>query len=80
MSKPAAPLPIAVSKWKLNTSLETKLALRPVSLRNLRERAKFKIQEGIVRGFRDYLLSQGLHGDPHPQDRGPGRGGRLQCF
>ena len=53
LSKPAAPLPIAVSKWKLNTSLETKLALRPVSLRNLRERAKFKIQEGIVRGFRD---------------------------
>ena len=58
LSQPAAPLPIAVSKWKLNTSLETKLALRPVSLRNLRERAKFKIQEGIVRGFRDYLLGQ----------------------
>lgn len=60
LSQPAAPLPIAVSKWKLNTSLETKLALRPVSLRNLRERAKFKIQEGIVRGFRDYLLGQGF--------------------
>ncbi|HJB06986.1 MAG TPA: aspartate--tRNA(Asn) ligase, partial [Candidatus Enterocloster faecavium] len=31
-----------------------------VSLRNMRERAKFKIQEGIVRGFRDYLHSQGF--------------------
>ncbi len=60
LSTPAAPMPIAVSKWKLNTSLETKLALRPVSLRNVRERAKFKIQEGIVRGFRDYLSSQGF--------------------
>lgn len=60
LSQPAEPLPIPVSKWKLNTSLETKLALRPVSLRNLRERAKFKIQEGIVRGFRDYLFSQGF--------------------
>ena len=60
LSKPAAPLPIPVSKWKLNTSLETKLALRPVSLRNVRERAKFKIQEGIVRGFREYLFSQGF--------------------
>lgn len=60
LSQPAAPLPIPVSKWKLNTSLETKLALRPVSLRNLRERAKFKIQEGIVRGFRQYLFGQGF--------------------
>ena len=60
LSQPAEPLPIAVSKWKLNTSLETKLSLRPISLRNVRERAKFKIQEGIVRGFRDYLLSQGF--------------------
>lgn len=60
LSTPVAPMPIAVSKWKLNTSLETKLALRPVSLRNVRERAKFKIQEGIVRGFRDYLSSQGF--------------------
>ena len=60
LSKPAAPMPIAVSKWKLNTSLETKLALRPVSLRNVRERAKFKLQEGIVRGFRDYLFSRGF--------------------
>lgn len=60
LSQPAEPLPIPISKWKLNTSLETKLALRPISLRNVRERAKFKIQEGIVRGFRDYLFSQGF--------------------
>lgn len=58
LSRPAEPLPLAVSKWKLNTSLETKLSLRPISLRNVRERAKFKIQEGIVRGFRDYILSR----------------------
>lgn len=58
LSRPAEPLPLAVSKWKLNTSLETKLSLRPISLRNVRERAKFKMQEGIVRGFRDYLLSR----------------------
>ena len=44
----------------MNTSLETKLALRPVSLRNVRERAKFKIQEGIVRGFREFLQTQGF--------------------
>ena len=48
LSRPAEPLPLAVSKWKLNTSLETKLSLRPISLRNVRERAKFKIQEQIT--------------------------------
>jgi nondiscriminating aspartyl-tRNA synthetase len=58
LSQPAEVLPIAISKWKLNTSLETKLGLRPITLRNPMERAKFRIQEGIVRGFRDFLHSQ----------------------
>ena len=31
LSRPAEPLPLAVSKWKLNTSLEAKLSLRPIS-------------------------------------------------
>lgn len=60
LSQPAEVLPIAISKWKLNTSLETKLALRSVTLRNPMERAKFRIQEGIVRGFRDFLHFQGF--------------------
>ena len=60
LSHVSCPLPLPIDKWKMNTSLETKLALRPVSLRNVRERAKFKIQEGIVRGFRDYLFTQGF--------------------
>lgn len=60
LSEPAAPLPLPISKWKLNTSLEAKLNMRPISLRNLQERAKFRIQEGVVRGFRDFLYSQGF--------------------
>lgn len=60
LSQPAEALPIAISKWKLNTSLETRLSLRPITLRNLRERARFKIQEGVVRGFRDYLAGEGF--------------------
>ena len=60
LSEPAETMPIAINKWKMNTSLETRLSLRPVSLRNVRERAKFKIQEGIVRGFRGFLSSQGF--------------------
>lgn len=60
LSVPAKPMPIPVSKWKLDTSLETKLNLRPVSLRNIRERSIFKIQEGLCRAFRDFLFSQGF--------------------
>lgn len=36
LSEPAAPLPLAISKWKLNTSLEAKLNMRSISLRNVR--------------------------------------------
>ena len=53
-------MPLPVSKWKLNTSLEAKLNYRPLSLRNLQERAKFRIQEGIARGFREFLTTQGF--------------------
>lgn len=60
LSTPDAPMPLPIAKWKLNTSLEAKLNMRSVSLRNVRERAKFKLQEGIVRGFRDFLYGQGF--------------------
>lgn len=60
LSEPAEAMPLQISKYKLNTSLEAKLNNRAVSLRNLRERAVFRIQEGITRGFRDYLYSQGF--------------------
>ncbi|MGI6012383.1 MAG: aspartate--tRNA(Asn) ligase [Ruminococcus sp.] len=60
LSHAAVPLPLPVDKWKLNTSLETKLDYRSLSLRNVRERAVFRIQEGICRGFRDYLYEQGF--------------------
>ena len=60
LSSPAEPLPLAIDKWKLNTSLEAKLNFRSISLRNLQERAKFRIQEGLTRAFRDYLYEQGF--------------------
>ncbi len=60
LSEPDQVLPIPVSKYKMNASLEKRLTLRPISLRNVKERAKFKIEEGIVRGFRDFLTSQGF--------------------
>jgi nondiscriminating aspartyl-tRNA synthetase len=60
LSEPAEAMPLQISKYKLNTSLEAKLNHRAVSLRNLRERAVFRIQEGITRGFRDFLYGEGF--------------------
>ena len=60
LSHVSCPLPLPIDKWKLNTSLEAKLDRRSLSLRNIRERARFRIQEGIVRGFREFLYEQGF--------------------
>ena len=60
LSHVSCPLPLPIDKWKLNTSLEAKLDRRSLSLRNIRERARFRIQEGIVRGFRDFLYDPGF--------------------
>lgn len=80
LSSPQEALPIPVGKWKLNTSLETKMDLRPVSLRNIRERAKFKIQEGIVRGFREYLYKQGFTEIHTPKLNAKGAEGGSNIF
>ena len=60
LSAPAEPMSLAIDKWKLNTSLEAKLNLRPIALRNVQERSKFKIQEALTRAFRDFLYEQGF--------------------
>ena len=80
LSEPTDPMPIPISKWKLNTSLETKLSLRPVSLRNVRERAKFKIQEGLVRGFREFLYKQGFTEIRTPKISAKGAEGGANLF
>lgn len=60
LSQPADQMPISIGKWKLKETLETKLNLRPISLRNIRERAVFKVQEGIVKGFREFMFQEGF--------------------
>lgn len=60
LSRPAAPMPVPLGKRKLELNLDTELALRPAVLRHLRERAVFKVQEGLVRGFREYLAGEGF--------------------
>ncbi len=60
LSRPVAPMPVSLGKRKLGLHLDTELPLRPVVLRDLRRRAVFKVQEGLVRAFRDYLAGAGF--------------------
>lgn len=60
LSRAAEAMPVPIGKNRMNLSLDTDLSLRFVTLRNLRKRAVFKIQEGIVRGFREALQKEGF--------------------
>lgn len=55
LSTPAAESPIVINNKRVDTSLDNLLNFRPVTLRNEKERAVFKLQEGICNGFRKFL-------------------------
>ena len=80
LSVPAGPLPLPVDKRKLGASLEARLDHRAISLRNVRERARFRVQEGIVRGFRDFLYSQGFTEIHTPKIGAKGAEGGANIF
>lgn len=58
LSQPAEASPIVINQKKVDTSIENLLNYRPITLRNEKERAIFKLQEGICRGFREFLYRQ----------------------
>ncbi len=73
-------MPLAIAKWKLNTSLDAKLNYRSISLRNIRERVKFKLQEGVTRAFRDFLYGQGFTEIHTPKIGAKGAEGGANIF
>lgn len=81
LSLPKELLPIVINKKQLdNIQLSTILDLRPVSMRNPRERAIFKLQEGIARGFREYLNSQNFTEIRSPKINFAGAEGGTNVF
>lgn len=60
LSEPKAPSPIVINgKW-VDTSIEKLLDYRPITLRNEKERAIFKIQNGITDGMRHFFAEHGF--------------------
>ncbi len=80
ISKPNSEYPLKVSDKKLGCSLDVNLDNRAVSLRNAQQRAVFKISEGVVTGFRDFLLSQGFTEIHSPKIVAQGAEGGANIF
>jgi nondiscriminating aspartyl-tRNA synthetase len=57
LSTPYEYLPVVINNKQMDTSLETLLDYRPITLRNEKERAIFRIQAGICQGFREFLIN-----------------------
>ncbi|MGB8455414.1 MAG: aspartate--tRNA(Asn) ligase [Anaerocolumna sp.] len=58
VSKPEEEMPVVINNKEIAASLETILDYRPITLRNEKERAVFKLQEGICIAARKFLQSQ----------------------
>lgn len=58
LSVPTELMPIVINQKKVDTSLENLLDYRMLTLRNEKQRAIFKIQEGICQGFHAFLQRQ----------------------
>lgn len=81
LSTPAEMMPIVINKKQLdNIPLDLNLNFRPVTLRNPKERAVFKIQEGIARGFREFLFSQQFTEIRTPKINAQGAEGGANIF
>ena len=80
LSHPAEIPPVVITKKQVNCDLSTKLDYRPATLRNPKERAIFKLQEGIARGFRECLMKEGFTEIRSPKINFAGAEGGTNVF
>ena len=81
LSKPEEPMPIAVSKWKMSASpgSQTGYAFSDTPQPG-GARARFRIQEGIARAFREYLHGEGFTEIHSPKIGAKGAEGGANVF
>ena len=58
LSEPEEVPPVVINQKRVNTSIENLLDYRPITLRNEKERAIFRIQARICQAFREFLDGQ----------------------
>ncbi len=72
--------PVPINKGKVHLHMDNHLKYRPLVLRNPKTRAIYKIQEGICRGFREYLISQSFTEFHSPKIVAQGAEGGANIF
>lgn len=80
LSRPYADYPVKVWQKRLGCTLDTNLQYRSVALRNPYERAIFKITEGVVSAFREFLIKQGFTEIHSPKIVAAGAEGGANIF
>lgn len=80
LSLPEAQMPVVINGKQLEASLESRLDYRPLTLRNEKERAVFKIQEGLLRGFRRFFEEEGFTEIHSPKIVSAGAEGGANIF
>jgi len=80
LSHPFEPLPITVNKKALNCNIDVNLDYRPISLRNPAERAILRIVAGVLREFRNFMISDGFTEFVSPKIVSAGAEGGANMF
>jgi len=78
--KPPEEMPLTINKDSLNLHIDVDLANRPITLRHLKYQHLFKMQEGLARGFRDFLLANDFTEIFTPKIVGTGTEGGANVF
>ena len=80
LSKPYEISQVVINQKEVDTSLATLLDYRPVTLRNEKERAVFRIQNGITDGFRIFFRKYGFTEIHTPKIGSAGAEGGANIF
>ena len=80
LSRPYEKSPVVINQKQVDTSIATLLDYRPVTLRNEKERAIFRIQNGITNAVRRFLQGEGFTEIHTPKIGSAGAEGGANIF
>lgn len=80
LSRPFEQMPITINKKELKLPIDTKLNLRPISLRHPKERAAFIIVDKMLEGFRMFLSGKNFTEIQAPKIVAAGAEGGADMF
>ncbi len=80
LNRPAEPSPLNLADRNLKATLGTNLEYRTAALRHPKERAVFRISEGVVSGFREFMLAHGFVEIHSPKIVGVSAEGGAEVF